>query len=120
MKKIIAAALTFAPGIAFAQQISDANGLVNKFINIGNTVVTILISFAVIWIIFNVVRYLVIGGSSEEGRKTAGHAILWGVIGLFVILSIWGLVRIFSNTFQTDRNAPVNEFPRLTNPQGQI
>jgi heme/copper-type cytochrome/quinol oxidase subunit 4 len=119
MKKFIATALaTLAPVIALAQTsgaITDANKLVEKLTNLGNTFIQILIAFAVIYIIYNVVRYLVMGGDDEEKRKKAGQAILWGVVGLFVILSIWGLVRILTNTFRTDTTTPAN-IPQITYP----
>lgn len=116
MKKLIALALSLAPLSAFAQQITDANGLTSKISNLGNTFVTLLISFAVIYIIWNVVRYLIAGG--EEDRKKGGMGILWGVVGLFVILSIWGLVAILTNTFSTSNNVPQDKFPKVIPPPG--
>lgn len=112
MKKLIALGISLAPLSAFAQQIIDDKSLVNKVTNIGNTVVTLLISFAVIYIIYNVVRYLIAGGDPEK-RKAGGMGILWGVIGLFVILSIWGLVAILTNTFGTNNNVPTEKFPQV-------
>jgi fumarate reductase subunit D len=116
LKKLIAGAIALAPVGAFAQQIVDANSLTAKLTNIGNTVITILISLAVIWIIWNVIKYLIIGADDPEKRKTAGGAIIYGIVGLFVILSIWGLVRILTNTFRTDTNVPRNEFPQVIPP----
>jgi hypothetical protein len=101
MKKLIALSLALAPLSTFAQ-INNINDISAKATNIGTLVVTLLISFSVIWIIVNVVRYLIAGG--EESRKKAGPAILWGIVGLFVILSIWGLVAILKNSFGTGRN----------------
>lgn len=116
MKKLIALAVSLAPLSVFAQQITDANSLTSKLTNIGNTAVTLLISFSVIWIIISVVRYLIAGG--EEERKKGGWAILWGLVGLFVILSIWGLVAILTNTFGTSNNVPRDKFPQVIPPPG--
>ncbi|MEY2664672.1 MAG: Type secretion system pilin [Candidatus Parcubacteria bacterium] len=116
LTKWTVAAMALAPVAAFAQQIVDANSLTTKLTNIGNTVVTILISLGVIWIIVNIVRYLIIGAGNPESRATAGHSIIWGIVGLFVILSIWGLVKILSNTFSTDNNVPRNQFPQVVPP----
>lgn len=115
MKKIIAlAALTFVPLVTFAQIIGDVDDVANKASTIGNTLITLLISFSVIWIIISVVRYLIAGG--EEDRKKGGMAILWGVVGLFVILSIWGLVAILRNSFNTEDRVPVNDIPKTLVP----
>lgn len=117
MKKLIALTLAFAPLSAFAQQIVDGDSLVSKITRLGNTFVTLLISFAVIYIIYNVVRYLIAGGDPEK-RKEGGMGILWGVVGLFVILSIWGLVAILTNTFSTNNNVPREKFPVVIPPPG--
>lgn len=114
MKKIIAGVVSFLPSIAFAQQITDANSLTTKLTNLGNTFIGILIAFAVIWIIVNVVRFII--KADSEDRKPIQAAILWGIVGLFVILSIWGLVRILTNTFATDTTAPTESFPRIQYP----
>jgi hypothetical protein len=123
MKTIIAlAVIIMAPIITFAQtnqslkEINNINDLTNKFTSLGNIFIQILIALAVIFIVFNVVRYLIMGADDEEKRKKAGSAILWGIVGLFVILSIWGLVRILKNTFNTS-NAPVGPLPAIIPPQ---
>lgn len=114
MKKIIALLVSFAPVSAFAQ-LNDINDVTTKATNIGNTVIVLLISFSVIWIVVNVVRYLIAGG--EDQRKEGGKAILWGVVGLFVILSIWGLVAILKNSFRTSSDrVPVEQFPKTLVP----
>ena len=115
MKKIITAIAAFAPSIAFAQAITDVNSLTYKLTNIGNVVIEILIAFAVIWIVINVIRYIM-KAEDPAARTTIGGAVLWGIVGLFVILSIWGLVRILTNTFRTDTTAPVNQYPQLQYP----
>ena len=117
MKKILAVLVTFVPAIASAQAITDVNSLTYKLTNIGNVVIEILIAFAVIYIIFNAVRYIMVGADKPDERTAMGKTILWGIVGLFVILSIWGLVRILTNTFRTENNAPTSQYPRVDYPQ---
>ncbi len=115
MKKIIVSIAALAPAIASAQAITDVNSLTYKLTNIGNTLIQVLIALAVIWIIWNVVRFIM-SADDPEKRKSLQGAILWGIVGLFVILSIWGLVNILSNTFRTNSNAPTNQYPVITLP----
>lgn len=115
MKKILAALAVSVPALVSAQAITDINSLTYKLTNIGNVVIQILIAFAVIYIIFQVIRYIMNGDKPDE-RTVIGKGILWGIVGLFVILSIWGLVRILTNTFRTDTNAPVNQYPVVDYP----
>lgn len=114
MKKIIAFVSSIAllsPLLVSAQQLTDINSVATKATNIGNLVVGLAISFAVIFIIFSVIKYLIAGG--EEDKKKGGMAILYGVIGLFVILSIWGLVAILRNSFRTQDQIPTGDINRV-------
>ncbi len=100
MKKILTLTTILFPAFASAQQLRDINDVAQKSVNIGNLVIQLAISLAVVFIIVNVVRYLIAGSDDEDARKKGGDAILYGVIGLFAILSIWGMVYLLVNTFR--------------------
>ncbi len=115
MKKIIATLTVFAlPAMVFAQAqqpVQNFNQLTEKTIGIGNTIIGVLIALAVIFIVCNVLMFILKAGSEDRG--TYQKAILWGIVGLAVILSIWGLVAILTNTFGTTTGGrgPVNQYP---------
>jgi len=90
-------------------QIKDVNSLATRLVSIGDLIIYILTALAVLYIVYATVRYLVMG---EEGadRKEAGIKILWGFVGLFIIVSIWGLVSLLTNTFPTYNQMP-NSLP---------
>lgn len=115
MKKIFGSLVAFLlPAFAFAEVITDANSLIDLFYKYSNIAISVLISFAVVFIVYAIVKYAVMGADDEEKRKTAKTQIIWGVIGLAVILSLWGLVRVVTRTFDTGTNtAPINEFPKV-------
>ena len=93
--------------------INNANDLTAKLIGIGNTIIYLLISLAIIYIIWNIVQYFIKGSEDEGSRQKSGTSILWGIVGLAIILSIWGLVNILTGTFKT---APTsNPIPNLGN-----
>ncbi len=121
MKKFIAFLISLVPVSVFAQvtgQINNLDDVTRKATTIGDTIIILLISFSVIWIVVNVVRYLIAGG--EDQRKEGGRAILYGVIGLFVILSIWGLVNILKRSFRTDDTVPTQFFPKTIDPNTNV
>jgi len=117
MKKVSIVLGLLVPSLAFAQQgngmstITDANSLTAKLVGIGNTIIYLLISLAIIYIIWNIVQYFIKGSEDEGTRKKAGAGILWGIVGLAIILSIWGLVNILTNTFKTTPTS--NAVPNL-------
>jgi uncharacterized membrane protein len=101
MKKIIALLAFAIPAFASAQALSpitNVNNLTSRALGIGNTFTYILVALAVIYIVWNVVQYFIKAGGD---RKEVGMNIVWGIVGLFIIVSIWGLVNILTNTFKT-------------------
>jgi hypothetical protein len=115
MKKIIALLAVLAvPAIVSAQAltpITNVNNLSSRIIGIGNIVAYLLVSLAVLYIIWNVVQYMI--KPNGEERSAAAANIGWGIFGLFIIVSIWGLVNILTNTFKT---TPTQQaIPNLSN-----
>ncbi len=60
-------------------------------------VVPILIALGVIYFIWGVVSYVI--GTDEETKASARQKIIYGIIGLAVIIGVWGLVGILNRTF---------------------
>jgi hypothetical protein len=119
MKKLIAFLTLVAPVSVFAQTsaVTDVNSLSAKLAGIGNIVVYLLVALAIIFIVWNVVIYVIKG--EGDARSKAGLNILWGIVGLFVIVSIWGLVNILTNTFKTTpTNQPLPNFGNNTQTGG--
>lgn len=78
-------------------------GIVNCIIAFFNTAVYLLISAAVVYVIYGAFRMI----SSEEGREEGKKTIYYGIIGLFVMVSIWGLVNILQGTFNLAGQGPL-------------
>jgi len=60
--------------------------------------VPILIAVAFIVFLFGVYKYFILGAADEKSRADGRMFVLWGVIGLVVILSVWGIVNIVKGT----------------------
>ncbi|MBU6231070.1 MAG: hypothetical protein KGI45_02340 [Patescibacteria group bacterium] len=101
MKKIISLLAVLAPSVALAQTapVTDVNSLSSKIIGIGNVVTYILVAFAVIYIVWMVIQAILKSGSEDASKYRMN--VIWGIVGLFIIVSIWGLVNIVANTFRT-------------------
>ena len=95
--------------LPISNQIKDVNSLAEKLVNIGNLFTYLLIALAVIFIIWHVVIYMIKPG--EGDRSEAAKSIGYGILGLFIILSIWGLVNILIGTFGTNNNVPTDRIP---------
>ena len=55
------------------------------------------IGIAIAVFIFKLLQFLIT--DSEEKRKNARNTMVYGIIFIFVMVSVWGLVAILNNTF---------------------
>ncbi|MFZ2038646.1 MAG: hypothetical protein WAV11_01770 [Minisyncoccia bacterium] len=87
------------PGLALAQSVDTSywEGLLDSFSGLLDTFVVVLISLAVVYFIWNVFGY--IRSANDEDKKAHAAGMVWGIIGLAVIVSVWGLVTLLQTTF---------------------
>ncbi len=71
--------------------------IICKINDLLNIIIPVLIVLGVVYFIWGVIQY--VAAKDEEGKKAARGIMISGIIGLFVIVSIWGLVNLLSNTF---------------------
>ncbi len=86
-----------------SDNLADLIGQINAVIN---TIIPFLVGLAVLVIIWGVFNYIA-GAGDEEKRAEAKTYIVWGVVGVFIMLSIWGLVNVLVNSFAL-RKGPLN------------
>lgn len=70
---------------------------------LGAAVIPMLVTLAVVIFIIGVIKYIS-KADEEAGRKEGKNLMIYGIIGLFVIVSIWGLVGIIQGTFGLGTN----------------
>lgn len=72
---------------------------------ISTSVIPLIFTLAIAMFVWGVVQYVI--NDQEEAKRTKGKQfMLWGIIALAVMVSIWGLVAIFTNSFKIDFNVP--------------
>ena len=71
--------------------------LIGRAIELISLAVPLLISAAVLFFIYGIARYIYYG-NNEEKRKEGRKFMIWGIIALFVIVSIWPLVNMVRQT----------------------
>ncbi len=103
------------PASVHAQtQLTTLQSVIDYAARLGNAIIPIVISVGIIYLVIYIVKFFIIEPGEE--RTAALYHVLWAVLGLFLVLSIWGLVNILRNSFQTNRNVPVNDFPTVISP----
>jgi hypothetical protein len=81
--------------IANAQTI---NGIVSRITDILNLIIPIIFAIATIVFFWGIVLFITSGGD-EEKRKEGRAYIIYGLIGLFVMVAVWGIVNVFIGFF---------------------
>ena len=68
------------------------------FVNILLLLVPFLASLALLAFFWGIVKFIRSAGS-ESAREDAKNIMFWGIIALFVMVSIWGIVQFFFQDF---------------------
>lgn len=82
-----------SPFVAFAADLGSLIFTANKLLN---QIIPVLITLATVYFIWGVIQYTM--STDEEAKTGARTKIIQGLIGLFVIIAFWGIVRVIANT----------------------
>jgi len=96
MKKYLLAfpLLIFSPLITFSAD--NVLGVIGEIKKILSAIVPLIASLAVIYFLWSTAQYILKEG---DAKNEARSHMIWGIVILFVMVSIWGLVAILTNTF---------------------
>ncbi|MCC2630675.1 MAG: hypothetical protein K0S38_484 [Candidatus Paceibacter sp.] len=102
MKKFLAGAVVFLlPVVALAQSVETGVGklpaLVNTLTNAANSLIPFFLAIAVVVFIYGVIKYILATGA--EDKAAARGYIIYGIIGIAVIISLFGLIRLLQSFF---------------------
>ena len=98
--RIITLGLAFAPLLAFAQNpmLGGPMMLVTGALSILSTVLTILFVLAIAVFAWGIVKMVMAAGDPEAVKEARG-IIIWGVIAIAVLASLYGLVEYLKTVF---------------------
>ena len=111
IKKFIPALIMTMPLLAAAQGLE---GVIETFGRLVDLALPVVIGIAILIFAWGLISYVAAGGD-EEKRKGARQTMIYGVIIIFVMVSIWGLVRILQQTFpgvESPTAPPAPELPQ--------
>ena len=98
MKKIlILASSLLLPAVAFAQDTSLTNlqQIATGIGDIVNILIPVAFALAILFFFYGVALYI-FGG--EHDKDVAKKRMLWGVVAIFVMASVWGLVTFLGDS----------------------
>ena len=79
---------------------------------INNVLVPVLFAVAFIVFLWGAFQAFIVGANNEEVKEKGKNLMLWGLIGFFVMISVWGLVNILTGTTGFTGGAPTGGTPQ--------
>ncbi len=114
MKKLalIVGALAI-PLVSFAQSLTKLDTIVTQSGTIVNKIIPIMFALALLGFFYGLVKYIF---GAEQDKEKAKKTMLWGIIALFVMATVWGLVKFVGDVFGVEGNtpAPTVGIPKVT------
>ncbi len=95
MKKFIIGALAVSPMFALAQSAPELDNLQVLLRSIGKLIdiaLPIVVALGLLAFFFGLAKFIFNAGD-EEARKQARGIMIWGIVALFVMVAVWGLVK---------------------------
>ncbi len=84
-------ATTSTAGLTFQQLVDQ------KIVPLVDTgVIPLLYSLAFLFLVIGIVRYFFTGGA--ENREQGRGFIIWAMVGMVIIFSVWGIIKILVTT----------------------
>ena len=99
------------PVVASAATLTDTLVFFSQFLN---GVIGLFITLAIVVFFWGLIKYLWSMGSEDahEGLKI----MFWGIIAIFVMVSIWGIIRLLQNTLRVTSTDPIIPKGVVVNP----
>jgi len=96
-KSIFAVGVALLPVLALAQ--TNVQSILATVQSILDIVVPIIMALALIYFFWGLATYI-LGASADEEKRAAGrNMMIYGIIALFVMAAVWGLVKVVGSTF---------------------
>jgi len=89
-------ALLFVPSVVLAAPMTF-QGLVNELVGILDLATFTLIIFGIVVYFWGIASGILHMGEDEKGEKKKA-LFFWGLIVIFVMVSIWGIIQLLQNT----------------------
>lgn len=71
---------------------------------INNSIIPLIFALATVMFIWGVVNFFIINADEEAKRSQGKQFMIWGIVALTVMLTVWGLVGILGSSFGIKRS----------------
>jgi hypothetical protein len=116
MKKLIIPALALMPFLASAQELGNVSRLLTSVGTLINTALPIVVGLALLGFFWGLAMF-VFNAHNEEKRGEGRSIMIWGVVALFVMVAVWGLVNFVGSALNITTGTASPTIPRIPGTQ---
>jgi hypothetical protein len=98
MNNLVKISLSLAATMPLFAHAATLSTAIQKIADILGAIIPALFIIATIVFLWGVIQYITAGGD-EEKIKTGRNYMIFGLIALFVMVAVWGIVRVLVSTF---------------------
>lgn len=97
------------PVVALAQNITSIESGFDRVFNIINKyIIPLAFAWAIVMFLWGVVKFVTSGGDQKK-REESRNMMIYGIVAIFVMTSVWGLVNLLRSTVGlSNNNVPTN------------
>lgn len=82
--------------MTFAQFIGNGSTGIIGIVNV--VIVPVIFALAFLAFVWGVLNYFLMNGGEDKKREEGRRFVLWGVLGMVLLFSVWGLVNLLLST----------------------
>ncbi len=96
------------PQVSFAADVANLQALIAMLIGLGNQIIPLFFLLALLAFFWGVIKYIYKGGSNPQEMASARSYMIYSIVGIAVMMSVWGLALFLKNSFFPSAPAPIN------------
>jgi len=93
--------------LAQAGQIRDFGSFVKLILDIIDLLIPLLVAATLLTFFWGIAKFIARVGGDEKAVTEGKNLMIWGIIGLFIMVSIWGILRFLVGEFGFDYALPL-------------
>ena len=118
MKKIIVSIGALAlPMFAYAStgpQLSNIETLINSIARLIGQLLPIVVALALLYFFWGLAQFILSSGGDEKAKEVGKSRMIWGIVTLFVMVSVWGLVGFIGRALNINQGENSSNIPKVT------
>lgn len=76
------------------------------------TATPIVVALALLYFFWGLANYILNSGN-EEKKKEGKSIMIWGILALFIMVSVWGIINVIQSTFNIDKDNDLRDIPSV-------